>query len=91
MSARRLAAKVAIALALLAMVAPAVASATEQGVYEGCSPGTSQAALDRCTDRLARIRAAGFDVVLNYSSWYSSEANLGGYASAAERLGLKLI
>jgi hypothetical protein len=72
-------------------VSPAGASATEQGVYEGCAPGTSHATLEKCTARLARFRAAGFDVVLNYSSWYSSEANLEAYVDAAERRGLKLI
>jgi hypothetical protein len=79
------------ALASLALLSPPGAGATEQGVYEGCSPGTSRATLDRCTERLARFGAAGFGVVLNYSSWYSSEANLEAYADAAKRRGLKLI
>ena len=59
-----------------------------QGLYEGCAPGGE---LDTCIARLARIRAAGFRYVLNYSAWYGTPAELLRYADAAQALGLKLI
>ncbi len=59
-----------------------------QGLYEGCAPG---AAGGDCIARLARIRAAGFRYVLNYSAWYGSPAEVLAYADAAAALGLRLI
>ncbi|MGC1852012.1 MAG: hypothetical protein WA687_06195 [Solirubrobacterales bacterium] len=59
-----------------------------QGLYEGCAPGP---ALDTCIAHLTRIRAAGFDYVLNYSSWYASPEEVLRYANAAAMLGLQLI
>jgi hypothetical protein len=88
---RHLATTLAITIGLLALGPVAASSAATQGVYEGCAPGASYASLEVCSERLERIRAAGFDVVLNYSSWYASAENLAGYAAAADRLGLKLI
>jgi hypothetical protein len=59
-----------------------------QGLYEGCAPGGE---LDTCIAHLARIRAAGFRCVLNYSAWYGTPAELLRYADAAQALGLQLI
>jgi hypothetical protein len=59
-----------------------------QGVYEGCAPGADVGA---CVERLARIRAAGFRYVLDYSAWYGSAAEVLRYTDAAAALGLKLI
>lgn len=59
-----------------------------QGIYEGCAPGSEG---DACIERLARIRAAGFRYVLDYSAWYGSPAELLRYADAAQTLGLQLI
>jgi hypothetical protein len=58
-----------------------------QGIYEGCAPAAGIA----CVERLARIRAAGFQLVLNYSAWYGSPAEVHAYADAAAALGLQLI
>lgn len=59
-----------------------------QGLYEGCAPG---AAGDVCAAHLARISAAGFRYVLNYSAWYGSPEEVLAYADAAAALGLQLI
>lgn len=58
-----------------------------QGIYEGCSPAAGAS----CAERLARIGAAGFSHVLNYSAWYGSPAQVRAYADAAAALGLQLI
>jgi hypothetical protein len=82
-----------LTLALLAG-APGRAAAAPlppQGVYEGCAPGTAAAPMQACADRLQRIRAAGFTIVLNYSALYGSPAQVRAYGQAAERLGIRLI
>lgn len=58
-----------------------------QGLYEGCAPATG----DACAARLASLDAAGFELVLNYSSWYGTPAEALSYADTAAALGLKLI
>lgn len=84
-----------LALVLLAVaVVPASASAASlppQGVYEGCSPGTTAGDAQVCVDRLRKIRAAGFVIVLNYSALYGSPEQVRGYARAADELGIRLI
>src|SRR5680860_348107 len=59
-----------------------------QGLYEGCAP---RVGLGACVERLGVIDNAGFELVLNYSAWYGSPAEVLGYADAAAALGLKLI
>ena len=83
----------ALALVLLAGV-PAFASAKSlppQGVYEGCSPGTSAAEVQVCVERLRKVREAGFVIVLNYSALYGSPEQIRVYARAADALGIRLI
>jgi hypothetical protein len=82
-----------LALVLLAGV-PASASAAPlppQGVYEGCSPGTTGGEAQVCVERLRKIRAAGFVIVLNYSALYGSPEQVQNYARAANELGIRLI
>lgn len=58
-----------------------------QGLYEGCAPQAGTI----CIARLATIQAAGFELVLNYSSWYGTPAEVLRYADAVALLGLRLI
>lgn len=83
----------ALALVLLAGVPASAPAATlpPQGVYEGCSPGTAAREAQVCVDRLRKIRAAGFVIVLNYSALYGSPEQVRGYATAAHALGIRLI
>ena len=79
---------------VLALAVPAAASAAglpPQGVYEGCPPGTTDAELQPCVDRLRRIHDAGFEIVLNYSALSGSPDEVRAYAAAADRLGVRLI
>lgn len=64
------------------------ASLPPQGLYEGCAPGAPGPA---CAARLAEMRSAGFRLVLNYSAWYGSPAEVLAYAERAGALGLRLI
>jgi len=56
-------------------------------VYEECAPSDGS----ECVARLQRIAAAGFHVVLNYTAWSGTSAQIQAYAEAASRVGLKLI
>jgi len=84
-------------ICLLLLLVPGSAAAADgestsalppQGLYEGCAPGAPGPA---CAARLAEIRSAGFRVVLNYSAWYGSPAEVLAYADQAAALGLQLI
>lgn len=77
------------AVAALCVAVPQASAARlpTQGLYEGCPPQTAEA----CAARLESIRAAGFSLVLNYSSWYGEPAEILRYADAAEARGLRLI
>jgi hypothetical protein len=81
----------AIMLAGGAPAASPAAGLPPQGVYEGCSPGTTEAHVQQCIERLRKIRAAGFVIVLNYSALYGSPEEVHAYAAAAGRLGIRLI
>src|SRR4051812_8343721 len=89
--ARRIAVFALLGTALLA--APARAAAPQalppQGVYDQCGPALS--GVQECLDRLDRIHAAGFRVVLNYTLWYSSASDLKAYLDHAQSLGMKVI
>lgn len=88
---------VLLACALLACAAAradaaaGAAALPAQGVYEGCSPGTSPAPLELCVQRLQEIADAGFDVVLNYSALYGTPDQVRAYAQAAHARGVRLI
>lgn len=58
-----------------------------QGVYEGCGPSRG----DVCLDRLNRIAAGGFRLVLNYDQLYGTASQQLAYAGRAHALGLKII
>jgi hypothetical protein len=60
-----------------------------QGVYEQCGPASSGESV--CLGRLDQIRAAGFDVVLNYTLWYASADQLKSYIDHAHALGMQVI
>lgn len=84
-------------ICLVLLVAPGGAAAGSggpgpalppQGLYEGCAPGAPGPA---CEARLAEIGAAGFRLVLNYSAWYGSPAEVLAYADRAHALGVRLI
>ena len=60
-----------------------------QGLYEQCGPNSHGEA--QCLNRLERIRGAGFTVVLNYTLWYSTTAQLRNYLDRAQQLGVKVI
>jgi hypothetical protein len=66
--------------------APAKAALPPQGVYEQCAPATQD-----CGARLQMIADAGFQYVLNYTSWYGSAEQVRQYADDAQAAGIKLI
>ena len=59
-----------------------------QGLYENCDIGANER---ECLDRLGEMRAAGFEVVLNYWAWSGTLEQVRRYAERAHQLGLKLI
>lgn len=59
-----------------------------QGIYEACSPLISEIA---CLDRLKRIAASGFKLVLNYDQLYATAKQEITYATQANSLGMKVI
>ena len=59
-----------------------------QGIYEACAPLISESA---CLDRLNRIAAGGFKLVLNYDVLYGTAKQEITYASRAQALGMKVI
>ena len=75
-----------VAMLVLWSPAPAKAALPPQGVYEQCAPATQD-----CGPRLKAIADAGFQYVLNYTSWYGSAEQVRNYADQAQALGLKLI
>ncbi len=60
-----------------------------QGVYEQCGPAINGEA--NCLARLAQIREAGFDSVLNYTLWYASASQVTAYLDRANELGIQVI
>ena len=65
---------------------PASAALPPQGVYEQCAPATQD-----CGARLKTIADAGFQYVLNYTSWFGSPEQIRNYADEAQALGIRLI
>ncbi len=59
-----------------------------QGLYDECAPSLDP---QGCTGRLQQMASAGFSVVLNYTAWYASAAQVTAYADAAQSLGMKVI
>src|SRR4051794_35449536 len=85
----RRAAGLVLAAAALGGSAPALAAtAPVQGLYDQCDPSTE---LATCTEHLQRLGGAGFKVILNYTAWYGTEADLRAYADAAAAAGVQLI
>ncbi len=58
-----------------------------QGVYEYCAPLRGQP----CLDRLQRIAAGGFKLVVNYEQLKGNEAQELAYADKAQAVGVKII
>jgi hypothetical protein len=59
-----------------------------QGLYDECAPALDP---DGCAGRLQTMAGAGFTVVLNYTVWTASPAQVLAYAAAAHALRLKVI
>lgn len=59
-----------------------------QGVYDQCAPATQ---MDVCREHLQRLSAAGFKVILNYTTWSATPQELGAYADAAAAAGVKVL
>lgn len=79
---------IAGAIALALPGAAAGAPLPPQGIYEQCAPNSTT--LD-CGERLRMIGEAGFDYVLNYTSWFGSAQEVRRYADQAQAAGVKLI
>ena len=76
--------------ALFGAAASAHAAAPPQGLYESCTPRTAVA---HCEDRLRKMGAAGFKVVVNGSlaSGDVSDDELLAYGRAAQSSGMQVM
>jgi hypothetical protein len=68
--------------------APAQAALPPQGIYEQCAPNSTT---EDCGGRLKTIADAGFEYVLNYTSWFGSAQQVRRYADQAQAAGIKVI
>jgi hypothetical protein len=99
---RRTLALPAALAAVLALLAPAAASARPtatqrsrgavsslppQGLYEECAPSTGA----QCAAELSQIGAAGFRLVLDYSAWEGTATQIQAYAAEAAADGVQVI
>jgi hypothetical protein len=58
-----------------------------QGLYEECAPSNPQ----QCDTELAQMSTAGFRLVINYTVWSGSAAQIQAYAAEAQAMGIKVI